>query len=70
LGTEWAVLRMNPGYEPQMKTAAYPETAGRANILVGDNEVSSSSDGVSRGSLVMCGLFIFANRRLVSVAVG
>jgi len=67
---ECDVLRMNPGYEPQMKTAAYPETAGRANILVGDNEVSSSLYGVSRGSLVMCALGIFVNRRLVSVALG
>jgi hypothetical protein len=53
-----------------MKTAPYPETAGRANILVGDREVSSSLEGTSRGSLVMCGFGIFVNRRLVSVAVG
>jgi len=43
---------MKPGYDPQTKTPACPETEGRATIRFGVRERSSSACGSSMGSRV------------------
>ena len=62
---EWAVFKINPGYEPATNTVECPDTAGNGIIRFAVIEMSSSVERLSIGSLVRWGLKIFVNRREV-----